>query len=44
MVPGGRILHAIGNLNTVTALNFYVLPALHNSLGGGSQRGRTPVL
>jgi ribonucleoside-diphosphate reductase alpha chain len=25
-VPGGRILHAIGNPNKVTALNCYVLP------------------
>ncbi len=27
MVPGGRILHAIGNPNKVTALNCYVVPA-----------------
>src|SRR5262245_48153735 len=34
MVPGGRILHAIGNPNPVTALNCYVLPAPHDSLQG----------
>jgi ribonucleoside-diphosphate reductase alpha chain len=34
MVPGGRILHAIGNPNNVTALNCYVLPAPHDSLQG----------
>ncbi len=26
-VPGGRILHAIGNPNKVTALNCYVIPS-----------------
>jgi ribonucleoside-diphosphate reductase alpha chain len=31
-VPGGRILHAIGNPNKVTALNCYVLPSPHDSL------------
>jgi ribonucleoside-diphosphate reductase alpha chain len=34
MVPGGRILHAIGNPHPVTALNCYVLPAPHDSLQG----------
>src|SRR6266581_2859606 len=34
MVPAGRILHAIGNLNNVTALNCYVVPAPHDSLQG----------
>ena len=34
MVPGGRILHAIGNPYNVTALNCYVLPAPHDSLQG----------
>src|SRR5438874_6932178 len=34
MVPGGRILHAIGNPNNVTALNCYVVPAPHDSLQG----------
>jgi ribonucleoside-diphosphate reductase alpha chain len=34
MVPGGRILHAIGNPNKVTALNCYVVPAPHDSLQG----------
>ena len=34
MVPGGRILHAIGNPNHVTALNCYVVPAPHDSLQG----------
>src|SRR5262245_33506438 len=29
MAPGGRILHAIGNPNQVTALNCYVVPAPH---------------
>jgi ribonucleoside-diphosphate reductase alpha chain len=33
-VPGGRILHAIGNLNKVTALNCYVIPSPHDSLPG----------
>ena len=34
MVPGGRILHAVGNPNKVTALNCYVVPAPHDSLQG----------
>src|SRR5262245_56550548 len=34
MVPGGRILHAIGNPHKVTALNCYVVPAPHDSLQG----------
>jgi ribonucleoside-diphosphate reductase alpha chain len=34
LVPGGRILHAIGNPNHVTALNCYVVPAPHDSLQG----------
>jgi ribonucleoside-diphosphate reductase alpha chain len=34
MVPGGRILHAIGNSATVTALNCYVIPAPHDSIQG----------
>jgi ribonucleoside-diphosphate reductase alpha chain len=34
MVPGGRVLHAIGNPNKVTALNCYVVPAPHDSLKG----------
>ena len=34
MVPGGRILHAIGNSSTVTALNCYVVPAPHDSIQG----------
>jgi ribonucleoside-diphosphate reductase alpha chain len=34
MVPGGRILHAMGNPNNVTALNCYVVPAPHDSLQG----------
>ena len=33
-VPGGRILHAIGNPNRVTALNCYVIPSPHDSLPG----------
>jgi len=33
-VPGGRILHAIGNSNKVTALNCYVIPSPHDSLPG----------
>jgi ribonucleoside-diphosphate reductase alpha chain len=33
-VPGGRILHAIGNPNKVTALNCYVIPSPHDSLPG----------
>ena len=33
-VPGGRILHAIGNLNKVTALNCYVIPSPDDSLPG----------
>src|SRR6266540_6675142 len=33
-VPGGRILHAIGNPNKVTALNCYVIPTPHDSLSG----------
>ena len=31
---GGRILHAIGNPNKVTALNCYVIPSPHDSLPG----------
>jgi ribonucleoside-diphosphate reductase alpha chain len=34
MVPGGRILHAIGNPAMVTALNCYVVPAPHDSIQG----------
>ena len=34
MVPGGRILHAIGNPARVTALNCYVVPAPHDSIQG----------
>ena len=34
MVPGGRILHAIGHPYTVTALNCYVVPAPHDSIHG----------
>ena len=34
MVPAGKILHAIGNPNNVTALNCYVVPAPHDSLKG----------
>lgn len=33
-VPGGRILHAIGNPNKVTALNCYVVPSPHDSIQG----------
>ena len=33
-VPGGRILHAIGNPSKVTALNCYVIPSPHDSLPG----------
>ena len=33
-VPGGRILHAIGNPNKVTALNCYVIPSPDDSLPG----------
>ena len=33
-MPGGRILHAIGNPNKVTALNCYVIPSPHDSLPG----------
>src|SRR5215475_8051256 len=33
-VPGGRILHAIGNPNKVTALNCYVIPGPHDSIAG----------
>jgi ribonucleoside-diphosphate reductase alpha chain len=33
-VPGGRILHAIGNQNKVTALNCYVIPSPHDSIAG----------
>src|SRR5215831_5096951 len=33
-VPGGRILHAIGNPNKVTALNCYVIPSPNDSLSG----------
>lgn len=34
MVPGGRILAAVGNPNRVTALNCYVLPSPHDSIRG----------
>lgn len=34
MGPGGRILHALGNPNKVTALNCYVSPAPHDSIRG----------
>src|SRR6266581_5896547 len=34
MVPGGRILHAVGNPNKVTSLNCYVLSAPHDSIAG----------
>lgn len=34
MGPGGRILHALGNPNKVTALNCYVSPAPHDSVHG----------
>src|SRR2546425_3995191 len=34
MVPGGRILHAVGNKNKVTALNCYVLPSPADSIPG----------
>jgi ribonucleoside-diphosphate reductase alpha chain len=34
MVPGGRILHALGNPNKVTALNCYVSPSPHDSIQG----------
>lgn len=34
MVPGGRILHALGNPNKVTALNCYVLPSPEDSISG----------
>jgi len=34
MVPGGRILYAIGHPHTVTALNCYVVPAPHDSIQG----------
>ena len=34
MVPGGRILHAIGNPSKVTALNCYVVPSPHDSIRG----------
>ncbi len=33
-MPGGRILHAIGNSNKVTALNCYVIASPHDSLPG----------
>ncbi len=33
-VPGGRILHAIGNPNKVTALNCYVIPSPNDSISG----------
>jgi ribonucleoside-diphosphate reductase alpha chain len=33
-VPGGRILHAIGNPNKVTASNCYVIPSPDDSLSG----------
>lgn len=34
LVPGGRILHAMGNPNQVTALNCYVVPSPHDSIQG----------
>ena len=34
MVPGGRVLAAVGNPNRVTALNCYVVPAPHDSIRG----------
>ncbi len=34
VVPGGRILHAMGNPNQVTALNCYVIPSPHDSIQG----------
>jgi ribonucleoside-diphosphate reductase alpha chain len=34
VVPGGRILAAVGNPNRVTALNCYVVPAPHDSIRG----------
>jgi ribonucleoside-diphosphate reductase alpha chain len=34
MVPGGRILHALGNPHKVTALNCYVSPSPHDSIQG----------
>ncbi len=33
-VPGGRILHAVGNPNKVTALNCYVIASPHDSIAG----------
>ena len=33
-IPGGRILHAIGNPNKVTALNCYVIPSPNDSVPG----------
>ncbi len=33
-VPGGRILHALGNPNKVTALNCYVIPSPDDSVPG----------
>lgn len=33
-IPGGRILHAIGNPNKVTALNCYVVPSPEDSVPG----------
>jgi ribonucleoside-diphosphate reductase alpha chain len=34
MVPGGRVLYAIGHPSRVTALNCYVVPAPHDSIRG----------
>ncbi|MEW6299522.1 MAG: adenosylcobalamin-dependent ribonucleoside-diphosphate reductase [Thermodesulfobacteriota bacterium] len=34
MVPGGRVLHALGNANKVTALNCYVVPSPADSIEG----------
>jgi ribonucleoside-diphosphate reductase alpha chain len=34
MVPGGRVLYALGNINRVTALNCYVIPAPVDSIQG----------
>lgn len=34
MVPGGRVLHALGNVNPVTALNCYVVPSPADSIQG----------
>ncbi|MCS6926217.1 MAG: adenosylcobalamin-dependent ribonucleoside-diphosphate reductase, partial [Candidatus Binatia bacterium] len=34
VVPGGRVLHALGNVNPVTALNCYVVPSPTDSIQG----------